>query len=68
MNINWLEILSTLEYAGLGILLMLVGVWIFDLTVPYDFNKELKEKNVAAGYIIAGIYIAMAIIIRTVIM
>lgn len=67
MNINWIEILETLAYGGLGIILMLVGMYIFDLAVPYDFNKELKEKNVASGFIIAGIFIAIAIIIRTVI-
>lgn len=67
MNINWIEILETLAYGGLGIILMLVVMYIFDLAVPYDFNKELKEKNVAAGFIIAGIFIAIAIIIRTVI-
>lgn len=68
MSINWLEILNTILYAGLGVILMLVSMYIFDLAVPYDFNKELKEKNVAAGFIIAGIFIATAIIIRTVIM
>lgn len=68
MNINWIEILNTIIYAGIGVILMLVSMYLFDLTVPYDFNKELKEKNVAAGFVIAGIFIAIAIIIRTVIM
>lgn len=68
MNINWMEILETLAYAGLGVVLMLVSMFVFDLVVPYDFKKELKEKNVAAGFIIAGLFIATAIIIRTVIM
>ncbi len=68
ININWIEILNTIIYAGLGVVLMLVSMYIFDLTVPYDFNKELKEKNVGAGFMTAGIFIAIAIIIRTVIM
>lgn len=68
MNINWIEILNTVIYAGIGVILMLVSMYIFDLTVPYDFNKELKEKNVAAGFVIAGIFIGIGIIIRTVIM
>ncbi len=67
MSINWMEILSTLIYAGIGLVLMFVCVYIFDLLVPYDFKKELKEKNVAAGFIIAGIFISIAIIVRTVI-
>ncbi len=68
METLWLEILSTLLYGGLGLILMLVGIFVFDLTVPYNFNKELKEKNVAAGFMMAGIFISIAIIIRTVIM
>lgn len=64
----WTEILGTLLYGGLGLILMLISMFIFDLAVPYDFNKELKEKNVASGFMIAGIFISVAIIIRTVIM
>ncbi|MCI8760996.1 MAG: DUF350 domain-containing protein [Clostridia bacterium] len=67
MNINWTEIINTIIYAGIGVILMLVSMYLFDLTVHYDFNKELKEKNVAAGFVIAGIFIAIGIIIRTVI-
>lgn len=68
MSINWIEILDTILYAGIGVVLMLACMQIFDWIVPYDFNRELKEKNVAAGFIIAGIFIAVGIIIRTVIM
>lgn len=68
MNINWMEILNTILYAGIGLILMLICTFIFDLVVPYDFNKELKEKNVAAGFVMAGIFITVAIIVRTVIM
>ena len=64
----WTGVLETLLYGGLGLILMMLSIFIFDLTVPYNFNKELKEKNVAAGYLIAGIFIAVAIIVRTVIM
>ena len=67
MNINWWEILETILYAGVGLILMWISMYIFDVVVPYNFKTELKEKNVAAGFIIAGIFIATAIIIRTVI-
>lgn len=67
MGINWTEIVNTIIYAGIGLVLMFISIYLFDLAVPYDFNKELKEKNVAAGFIMAGIFIAIAIIIRTVI-
>ncbi|MBP3801142.1 MAG: DUF350 domain-containing protein [Clostridia bacterium] len=63
----WNEVLQTLLYGGIGLVLMIISMFLFDLVVPYDFNKELKEKNVASGFIIAGIFIAVGIIIRTVI-
>lgn len=62
------EIIETLIYGIIGIICMFVAIWVIDLFVPYDFPKEIKEKNPAAGYMMAGIYIAVAIIIRTVIM
>lgn len=67
MNINWIEILNTIIYGALGLVLMFITTFLFDLAVPYDFNKELKEKNVGAGFIMAGIFISVALIIRTVI-
>ena len=61
-------ILQTILYGGLGIVLMIASICIFDIAVPYDFKRELKEKNVATGFIKAGMFIAIAIIVRTVIM
>mgnify|MGYP004534262147 CR=1 FL=1 len=67
METLWNGVLETLVYGGMGLGLMFISMFLFDLAVPYDFNRELKEKNVAAGFIIAGLFIAVAIIIRTVI-
>ena len=61
-------ILKTILYGGLGIVLMIASICIFDIAVPYDFKRELKEKNVATGFMMAGMFIAVAIIVRTVIM
>jgi len=62
-----LQILETLVYGVVGIVAMMVCTFIVDLFVPYDFPKEIKQKNTAAGFIMAGIYIGVAIIIRTII-
>ena len=68
MNLFWAQILDTILYGFLGIILMQISMWVFDLAVPYNFKQELKEKNVGAGFIIAGLFIAVAIIVKTVIM
>ena len=62
-----MQVLETIIYGVIGLFGMLICTYIVDLFVPYDFPKEIKEKNTAAGFIIAGIYIGVAIIIRTVI-
>lgn len=63
----WIELLKTIIYGVFGMAMLFLGKYIIDLFVPYDFPKEIKEKNTAAGYMIAGIFISIALIIRTVI-
>ncbi|MTI68546.1 MAG: DUF350 domain-containing protein [Firmicutes bacterium] len=55
---------STIIYAILGLCLMFIGYKFFDLITPYNFSEEIKEKNPAIGAVIAGIFIATAIIIK----
>ena len=58
------EYVSTIIYAMLALVLMFVGYKFFDLITPYNFAEEIKEKNPAIGAVIAGIFIATAIIIK----
>lgn len=58
------EILSTVVYAIYAIVLMFVGYKVFDWFTPYDFAKEIKEKNPAIGAVIFGIFVSIAIIIK----
>jgi len=64
---NYIEIIDTIIYGAIGLILMFITTYLFDIAVPYDFYKELKEGNTSAGYIMAGIYIAVALIVCTVI-
>ena len=63
-----MQIIETIIYGIIGMILMFMGKFFIALVVPYDFPKEIKEKNVAAGFMVAGIFIGIAIIVRTVIM
>ncbi len=58
------QVIETIVYGLIGLALMAVGYVLLDWLVPYNFREELKEKNPAVGYIIAGIFIATAIIVR----
>lgn len=55
---------ATIVYAVLSLILMFVGYKFFDLITPFKFHEEIKEKNPAAGIIVAGLFIAIAIIVR----
>ncbi|MBE6071259.1 MAG: DUF350 domain-containing protein [Clostridium butyricum] len=59
------EIISTLIYSCLGIILMISGTFLIDLIIPCHFPTEIKKKNLAVGYITAGSSIAVGIILRT---
>ncbi len=58
----------SLIFGFIGIVLLVFGYWFFDLVLTkLDFNKELKEKNVAVAIVIAGFMIAIGIIISGVV-
>lgn len=61
------EIISTVIYSCLGIILMISGTFIVDLIIPCHFPTEIKKRNTAVGYITAGSYIAVGMILRNVI-
>ena len=47
----------------------LVGFKIFDWITPFSLNKEIEEKNnTAAGVIVAGIMIALGLIVAAAIL
>lgn len=62
------QIISSVGYGALGILLLIIGVIVMDFVIPYNFRREIfEEKSVATGALVAGVFIGLAIIIRSVI-
>ena len=51
----------------LGIIILILGYVIFDKIIPLDFNKELGKNNIAVAIVIAGLLIAIAIIVSKVV-
>lgn len=50
-----------------GIIIMVLGYWVFDKVIPADFNKELEKNNTAVAIVIAGMLIGIAIIVSKVV-
>ena len=62
------EIMGVGIYSILGIVLMILGTFLVDLVIPCNFPEEIKKRNVAVGYIMAGASIAVGIILKSCIM
>ncbi|QCB92214.1 DUF350 domain-containing protein [Cellulomonas shaoxiangyii] len=58
------ELLSTIVYSVLGIVLLLITVVIVNKLFRLDLHRELvDEHNVAFGIVIAGLAIAIGVIV-----
>ncbi len=62
------ELINVAIYSVIGILLMMVGCFLVDLVIPCDFPEEIKKRNQAVGFIMAGASIAIGIIIKSAVM
>lgn len=62
------EITNIAIYSVLGIVFMMLGNFLIDLVVPCHFPTEIKKENQAVGWLSAGSFIAIGLILRTAIM
>ena len=62
------DILVVGVYSVIGILLMLLGNFLIDLIVPCHFPTEIKKGNVAVGWLSAGSFIGIGVILKSAIM
>lgn len=68
MNSVLNNVVISIIFGFIGIVLLVFGYWFFDkVLTKLDFNQELKEKNIAMAIVIAGFMIAIGIIIAGVV-
>jgi uncharacterized membrane protein YjfL (UPF0719 family) len=68
-DLSWQSFLSTILYGLMGILLTVVGYFVFDRLLGLDLRRELVEdQNTALGIMLAGAFIGLAIVIASVMM
>ncbi|MBS6395576.1 MAG: DUF350 domain-containing protein [Clostridiales bacterium] len=63
-----IEIVNVAVYSMLGIALMMLGNYLIDLIVPCHFPTEIRKGNQAVGWLSAGSFIGIGMILRTAIM
>ncbi|MBP1546425.1 MAG: DUF350 domain-containing protein [Oscillospiraceae bacterium] len=59
-----MDILNVAAYCVLGIILMILGNFLIDLAVPCHFPTEIKKGNKAVGWLSAGSFAGIGIILR----
>ncbi|MGA2067915.1 MAG: DUF350 domain-containing protein [Thermoguttaceae bacterium] len=64
----WPGTLLAFVYGLIGIVLLLLGYWLFDRIHPQiHLQKELNEKNVAVAIVMAALLLGIAYIVAHVI-
>lgn len=66
----WDQVLSTVVFSLLGIALAIVGFKLFDMTIKFDIEREICEKNniaaaILAAAVVLGTCIIVAIVVHT---
>ncbi|MCZ6677403.1 MAG: DUF350 domain-containing protein [Candidatus Poribacteria bacterium] len=61
-----LSIIESIVYSILGMVVLVVGYKIFDLVTPYHLDHQIaEENNAAAGIAVAGMLIALGLIVAS---
>jgi len=64
----YMEMASAVVFFIIGLIALALGRWVLHRTVPFSIDKEVVEdQNVAVGVVEAGFYIALAILIHSVV-
>ena len=57
-------IIEGVVFSIVGLIVLMVGYKVFDLSTPYDLNRQIaEENNTAAGVTVAGVLISLGIIV-----
>ena len=60
----WRMILDATIFGVTGIVLLILGYYIWELVTPYNLRRELQEnKNVAVAVVAASFVLGMAIVV-----
>jgi putative membrane protein len=59
----WRLLLDAALFGLAGIVLLIVGYYLWELITPYNLRREIENKNTAAAIVVAAFIIGMAIVI-----
>lgn len=60
----WRMILDTAVFGVIGIVLLILGYYIWELVTPYNLRRELQDnKNLPVAVVAAAFIVGMAIVV-----
>ena len=60
----WRMLLDATLFGFAGIVLLIIGYYVWELITPYNLRREIHEnKNVAVAIVVAAFILGMAIVI-----
>ena len=62
--LSWASLLTSVVYGLVGLILLLIGYYIYELITPFSVKEELiSHRNPAVGLVVAAFILGMAIVI-----
>ena len=63
-TLSWSSLFTSVVYGLVGLILLLIGYYIYELITPWSVKEELiAHRNPAVGLVVAAFILGMAIII-----
>jgi putative membrane protein len=62
--LSWASLFTSVVYGLVGMILLLIGYYIYELITPWSVKEELiSHRNPAVGVVVAAFILGMAIVI-----
>jgi len=62
--LSWASLLTSVVYGLLGLILLLIGYYLYEFVTPFSVKEELvTHRNAAVGIVVAAFILGMAIVI-----
>ena len=62
--LSWPNIVSSIVYGLLGLILLLIAYYVYEIITPFSVKEELTtHRNMAVGIVVAAFILGMAIVI-----
>ena len=65
MNPVVLQAVNMIGWAAFSVVLIFAGTALFDGLTPIDYRTEIRKGNIAAGFVVAAVILAISSVVVT---